>query len=203
MATRREPRFKLCRHLGVNVCGHPKALKRSDVKKNAAASAARTGQKVSQYALQLMEKQKIKAYYGIFERQFARYFDIAKKSNDTTGTALLRALECRLDNLVYRIGFARSIRQARQLVSHGHILVNGSKVDIPSYGVKVNDTISLKEKTRTNPLVETNFNGFVSFNVPYIEKDKDHFSAKLVREPMREELPIEVNEILAVELYSK
>ena len=195
MATRREPRFKLCRHLGVNVCGHPKALKRSDTKKNAAASAARTGQKVSQYALQLMEKQKIKAYYGIFERQFARYFDLAKKSQDTTGTAL--------HNLVYRTGFARSIRQARQLVSHGHILVNGQKVDIPSYGVKVNDVISLKEKTRTNPLVETNFNGFVSFSVPYIEKDKEHFSAKLIREPMREELPIEVNEILAVELYSK
>ena len=171
MATRREPRFKLCRHLGVNVCGHPKALKRSDTKKNAAASAARAGQKVSQYALQLVEKQKIKAYYGIFERQFARYFDLAKKSQDTTGTALLRALECRLDNLVYRTGFARSIRQARQLVSHGHILVNGEKVDIPSYGVKVNDVISLKEKTRTNPLVETNFNGFVSFCVPYFEKD--------------------------------
>ena len=150
-----------------------------------------------------MEKQKIKAYYGIFERQFARYFEIAKKSPDTTGTALLRALECRLDNLVYRIGFARSIRQARQLVSHGHILVNGKKVDIPSYGVQVNDVISLKEKTRTNPLVESNFGGLVSFNVPYIEKDKATFSAKLVREPMREELPIEVNEILAVELYSK
>lgn len=202
MATRREPRFKLCRHLGVNVCGHPKALKRSDTKKASAASA-RTGQKVSQYGLQLMEKQKIKAYYGILERQFARYFNQAKKSQDMTGAALLKALECRLDNLVYRTGFARSIRQARQFVSHGHILVNGKKVDIPSYGVKVNDVISLKEKTRTNPLVESNFNGLAAFNVPYLEKDKEHFSAKLIREPMREELPIEVNEILAVELYSK
>ncbi|MBR1438320.1 MAG: 30S ribosomal protein S4 [Synergistaceae bacterium] len=203
MATRREPRFKLCRHLGVNVCGHPKALKRSDSKKNAAASAARTGQKVSQYGLQLLEKQKIKAYYGILERQFARYFDKASKSDEMTGVALLKALECRLDNLVYRTGFARSIRQARQLVTHGHILVNGNKVDIPSYGVKVNDVITLKEKTRTNPLIESNFNGLVSFNVPYLEKDKTQFSAKLVREPMREELPIDVTEILAVELYSK
>ena len=100
-------------------------------------------------------------------------------------------------------GFARSIRQARQLVTHGHILVNGKKVDIPSFGVKVNDVISLKEKTRTNPLVESNFNGLVSFSVPYLEKDKAQFSAKLVREPMREELPIDVTEILAVELYSK
>ena len=206
VATRREPRFKLCRHLGVNVCGHPKALKRSDAKKAsaAAATAARAGQKVSQYGLQLMEKQKIKAYYGILERQFARYFKAAEKSRtDTTGTALLKALECRLDNLVYRTGFARSIRQARQLVTHGHILVNGNKVDIPSFGVKVNDVISLKEKTRTNPLVEENFNGFVSFSVPYLEKNKEQWSAKLIREPMREELPIEVNEILAVELYSK
>lgn len=203
MATRREPRFKLCRHLGVNVCGHPKALKRVDSKKSASASAARTGQKVSQYGLQLLEKQKIKAYYGILERQFARYFNEASKSDEMTGVALLKALECRLDNLVYRTGFARSIRQARQLVTHGHILVNGSKVDIPSYGVKVNDVISLKEKTRTNPLVEANFNGLVSFSVPYLEKDKAQFSAKLIREPMREELPIDVTEILAVELYSK
>ena len=202
MATLREPRFKLCRHLGVNVCGHPKALKRLDTKKSSANAAARTGQKVSQYGLQLMEKQKIKAYYGILERQFARYFDMAKKSQEMTGVALLKALECRLDNLVYRIGFARSIRQARQFVSHGHILVNGQKVDIPSYGVKVNDVISLKESTRTNPLVENNFAGD-GFNVPYIEKNKAQFSAKLIREPLREELPIEVNEILAVELYSK
>ena len=204
MATRREPRFKLCRHLGVNVCGHPKALKRADKSKaSAAAAAARTGQKVSQYGLQLLEKQKIKAYYGILERQFARYFEMADKSEEMTGVALLKALECRLDNLVYRTGFARSIRQARQLVSHGHILVNGQKVDIPSYGVQVNDVIGLKEKSRTNPLIEANFNGLVSFNVPYLEKDKAQFSAKLVREPMREELPIDVTEILAVELYSK
>ena len=84
-----------------------------------------------------------------------------------------------------------------------YVLVNGQKVDIPSYGVKVNDVISLKEKSRTNPLIEANFNGLVSFNVPYLEKDKAQFSAKLVREPMREELPIDVTEILAVELYSK
>ena len=203
MATRREPRFKLCRHLGVNVCGHPRALRKVDTKKASAAAAARTGQKVSQYGLQLLEKQKIKAYYGILERQFARYFGMAKKSQDMTGVALLKALECRLDNIVYRTGFARSIRQARQFVTHGHILVNGKKVDIPSYGVKVNDVITLKEKTRTNSLVDVNFNGPVAFNAPYIEKNKEQFSAKLIREPLREELPIEVNEILAVELYSK
>jgi small subunit ribosomal protein S4 len=163
----------------------------------------RGGQKVSEYGLQLLEKQKIKAYYGIMERQFARYFEIAKKSSEMTGPALLKTLECRLDNLVYRIGFARSIRQARQLVTHGHILVNNSKVDIPSYGVSVNDVIALKEKSRANQVFQDNFQGLVSFNVPYIEKNKDQFSAKLVREPQRDELPISVNEILAVELYSK
>jgi small subunit ribosomal protein S4 len=120
-----------------------------------------------------------------------------------TGVALLKNLECRLDNLVYRIGFARSIRQARQIVNHGHVLVNGLKVDIPSYGVKVNDVITLKEKSRTNQVFQGNFQDLVSFNVPYIEKNKDQFSAKLVREPQRSELPIDVNEILAVELYSK
>jgi small subunit ribosomal protein S4 len=199
MATRREPRFKLSRHLGVNICGHPKALKRAESKKPMRGG----GQKVSEYGQQLLEKQKIKAYYGIMERQFARYFDIAKKSSEMTGAALLKTLECRLDNLVYRIGFSRSIRQARQLVSHGHILVNGMKVDIPSYNVKVNDVIALKEKSRTNQVLQDNFQGLVSFSLPYIEKNKDQFSAKLVREPQRHELPIEVNEILAVELYSK
>ena len=198
MSTRREPRFKLCRHLGVNVCGHPKALKSVDSKK-----PTRGGQKVSEYGLQLLEKQKIKAYYGIMERQFARYFEIAKKSADMTGATLLKTLECRLDNLVYRIGFARSIRQARQIVTHGHILVNGRKVDIPSYGVRVNDVIALKEKSRANKVFQSNCEGLVSFSVPYIEKNKDQFSAKLIREPLRSELPIEVNEILAVELYSK
>jgi small subunit ribosomal protein S4 len=198
MATRREPRFKLSRHLGVNVSGHPKALKRVDTKK-----PQRGGQKASEYSLQLLEKQKIKAYYGIMERQFARYFEVAKKSSEMTGVALLKALECRLDNLVYRIGFARSIRQARQIVNHGHVLVNGLKVDIPSYGVKVNDIITLKEKSRTNQVFQDNFQGFVSFNVSYIEKNKDQLSGKLVREPQRNELPIDVDEILAVELYSK
>ena len=198
MSTRREPRFKLCRHLGVNVCGPPKALKSVDSKK-----PTRGGQKVSEYGLQLLEKQKIKAYYGIMERQFARYFEIAKKSADMTGATLLKTLECRLDNLVYRIGFARSISQARQIVTHGHILVNGRKVDIPSYGVRVNDVIALKEKSRANKVFQSNFEGLVSFSVPYIEKNNDQFSAKLIREPLRSELPIEVNEILAVELYSK
>ncbi|MCC5465902.1 30S ribosomal protein S4 [Pelosinus baikalensis] len=197
MATRREPRFKLCRRLGVNIFGHPKAMNK------ATRDNSRSGRKLSNYGIQLLEKQKIKAYYGLFEKQFVRYVDKAMKSKEITGTALLKALECRLDNLVYRIGFASSIRQARQLVSHGHILVNGQKVNIPSYGVPVDSVISLSVKQRTNEMIVSNFLELQSFASPYIEKNLEDFSGKLIRLPNREEIPIEVNEIYAIEFYSK
>ncbi|EGO63378.1 30S ribosomal protein S4 [Acetonema longum] len=197
MATSRGPRFKLCRRLGVNIFGHPKAMNRAR-KEN-----SRAGRKLSEYGLQLLEKQKIKAYYGILEKQFVRYLEQAKKSREITGVALLKSLECRLDNIVYRFGFANSIRQARQMVTHGHILVNGKRVDIPSCAVKVNDVISLREKYRNNVLFAANFQELQSFNLPYLERDLDNFSGKLLRLPERSEIPIEVNEILAIELYSK
>jgi len=197
MATHREPRFKLCRRLGINLYGHPKALKRGEGKNQ------RGGRKVSEYGLQLMEKQKVKAYYGIMERQFLRYVKAAQKSAEMTGVFLLKTLECRLDNLVYRIGFARSIRQARQMVTHGHILVNGKRVDIPSFGVGVGDTVTLREKSRKNEMIVQNFQELASFNVPYIEKAMDQFSGKLIRLPERDEIPIDANERLIVEYYSK
>jgi len=197
MATRREPRFKLCRRLGVNIFGHPQAMKR------AAKDNSRAGRKLSEYGLQLLEKQKIKAYYGIMEKQFVRYLENAKKSKEITGVALLKALECRLDNLVYRIGFANSIRQARQIVRHGHILVNGKKVDIPSCNIKPNAVITLKSSSRENAMFASNFLELKSFDLPYIEKNFNQFSGKLLRLPNREEIPVEVNEILAIELYSK
>jgi len=187
----------LCRRLGVNVSGHPKAMNRT-VK----AKGARGQKKISDYGLQLLEKQKIKAYYGVLERQFVRYYKNAAKSSDVTGHALLKALECRLDNIVYRLGIARSIRQARQLVNHGHIQVNGRKVDIPSYGLKAGDEIQVREKSRKNPLVLDNFQESRAFGVSYVEKT-DNLGGKLVRIPSREEIPIEVNEILVIELYSK
>ncbi len=197
MATRREPRFKLCRRLGVNIFGHPKAMNKATKDNN------RSGRKLSNYGMQLLEKQKIKAYYGLFEKQFVRYVDKAMKSKEITGTALLKALECRLDNLVYRIGFASSIRQARQLVSHGHILVNGQRVNIPSYGVAVDSVISLNVKQRSNEMIVCNFLELQSFASPYIEKNLEDFSGKLIRLPNRDEIPIEVNEIYAIEFYSK
>ncbi len=197
MATRREPRFKLCRRLGVNVCGHPNALKRLDEK------PVKGGKKVSEYGLQLLEKQKIKAYYGILERQLARYMKLSQKSSEITGVALLKMLECRLDNLVYRFGFARSIRQARQLVTHGHILLNNKKVNIPSQSVKENDVISLREESRKNPMLVSNFQELHPFNLSYLEKTPEQFSGKLLRYPLREEIPVDINEILVIEHYSK
>ena len=195
MATRREARFKLCRRLGVNVLGHSKALKR--VKKD------QRQKKMSEYGTQLLEKQKVKAYYNLLERQFVRYYDKAKKMPGVTGENMLKLLESRLDNLVYRIGFGNSIRQARQMVNHGHILVNGRRVDIPSYHCKPGDVIELREASRDNEMFKTNFQELRSFELPYIEKDLDAFKGTYTRMPEREELPIEVNETLIVELYSK
>jgi small subunit ribosomal protein S4 len=200
MATRREPRFKLCRRLGVNVYNHPKALKRVSAQ---AQKGGRVGKKTSEYGLQLMEKQKIKAYYGVLERQFVRYYKRGQKSSEATGVAMLKGLECRLDNLVYRIGFGRSIRQSRQIVNHGHVLVNGRKLDIPSYACKPGDVISLREKSRENEAMRSSFQELRNFDLPYIEKNLEQFSGTLTREPMRDEIPIDAKEILVVELFSK
>ncbi|MDU2066477.1 MAG: 30S ribosomal protein S4 [Sporomusaceae bacterium] len=197
MATYREPRFKLCRRFGVNIFGHPKALNRLET------AGKRNNKKISNYGMQLLEKQKLKAYYGVLEKQFVRYVKKALNDRDISGHALLKALECRLDNLVYRIGFANSIRQARQMVNHGHIRVNGKKVDIPSYAVAVGDVISLQERSRTNEMFVSNFRDLQSFNLPYIEKNMNEFSGTLLRLPQREELPIEVEEIHIIELYSR
>lgn len=197
MATQREPRFKLCRRFGVNIFGHPKALNRL------AKTGHRNNKKISNYGIQLLEKQKLKAYYGVLEKQFARYVQKALSSREISGLVLLKLLECRLDNLVYRIGFANSIRQARQMVNHGHIRVNGKCVDIPSCAVAVGDVISLQEKSRDNEMFVSNFRDLKSFDLPYIEKNFDAFSGTLTRLPNRDELPIEVNEILIIELYSR
>lgn len=198
MATRRNPRFKECRKLGVNACGHPKAMKR--VGNNPAMKRRR---KVSEYGLQLNEKQKVKVYYGIFEKQLRNYYDKAKKKTEMrTGDALMIMLEQRLDNMVYRIGFANSIRMARQLVSHGHIRVNEKKIDIPSYLIKPGDVITLKEKSQNVEALKTNFLRQNSAGLPYIERSEEKLSGTLTRAPTRSEIPIEINDQLVVEFYS-
>lgn len=195
MATRRTPRFKECRRLGVNVCGHPKALNR--------LSSAKRQKKQTEYGLQLIEKQKVKAYYGILERQLRNYFAKASRMAGMPGPNLISLLEKRLDNMVYRIGFANSIRQARQMVTHGHILVNGKRIDIPSYQVSVGDIIALKEASRKNELFSENFLSGQGFPVSYVERDFDKFEGSLVKEPDREEVPIEVRDTMIVEFYSR
>ena len=197
MATKRGPRFKECRRLGVNTCGHPKAMNRAN------NPAFRKTKKTSEYGLQLIEKQKVKAYYGILERQLQRYFVLAAKAEGKTGAELITMLECRLDNLVYRLGFANSIRMARQLVSHRHITVDGTIINIPSLKVKVGQTISLVEGARKNEHFKKCW--FDSNRAPldYLERDEDGFSGKLISIPQREKIPVQINDQLVVEYYSK
>ena len=197
MATKRSPRFKECRRLGVNVCGHPKAMER------AGAPAFKKTKKTSDYGLHLIEKQKVKAYYGILEKQMRRYFEAAAKSSGNTGDALLVSLECRFDNLVYRMGFAKSIRMARQMVSHGHFTVDGKKINIPSYAVKVGQTITLSEKGQKSGALKAVFLEDKGLKLEYIEKNLDGFSGKLTRLPLRSEIPVEIKENLVIEYYSK
>lgn len=197
MATRRSPRFKECRRLGVNVCGHPKAMDR------AGAPAFKKTKKTSDYGLHLIEKQKVKAYYGILERQLRRYFDLASKSSEMTGVALLVSLETRLDNLVYRLGFASSIRMARQMVSHRHIEVDGVKINIPSYAVKVGQVISLVEKSQKSEQFKKSWLSDSKAKFDYLERDEEKFSGKLTRLPLRAEIPVQINEQMVVEYYSK
>lgn len=197
MAKMMGPRFKTARRLGLNVVGHPKAMNR------AKRGTSRADKKLSEYGVQLLEKQRLRTYYGVLEKQFVRYVDKAMKSKEQTGAMLLNLLEKRLDNMAYRMGFAASIRQARQMVSHGHFLVNGKKIDIPSYGLSVGDVVELREKSRKTEMFVENFNNLSASPLGYISKDVENFKATLVREPQREELPIEINEQLIVEYYSK
>ena len=197
MAKMMGPRFKTARRLGLNVVGHPKAMNRSK------RGTSRADKKLSEYGVQLLEKQRLRNYYGVLEKQFVRYVDKAMKSKEQTGPMLLNLLEKRLDNMVYRMGFASSIRQARQMVNHGHFLVNEKKIDIPSYGLTIGDVIELREKSRKTEMFVENFNNLSASPLGYIEKDVENFKATLAREHQREELPIEINEQLIVEYYSK
>lgn len=193
------PRFKLARRLGLNVIGHPKAMVRAEKSKG----LSRADKKLTEYGVQLLEKQRLRAYYNVLEKQFVRYVDKAIRFRGQTGPKLLNLLEMRLDNMVYRMGFASSIRQARQMVTHAHFLVNGKKVNIPSYALKAGDVVELREKSRKTQLFVDNFNAISASPLPYITKDSENFRATVVREPLREELPIEINEQLIVEFYSK
>ena len=189
--------LKRCRSLGIepSFLGYSKKSRRN---------VTRTNKKVSEYGLQLREKQKTKFIYGVGERQFRRYFDIAQNKKGITGTNLLQMLECRLDNVVYRLGFGNTRPQARQLVSHENFEVNGRKVNIASYLVKPGDVISVRENRMNNPIIKERAENGSGRAVPeWLEFDNKKLSAKVVRLVSRDEIDIPVEEQLIVELYSK
>lgn len=160
--------------------------------------------KLSDYAVQLREKQKVKAMYGMLEGQFRLTFEKSERQKGVTGENLLVNLERRLDNTLFRIGFASSRNQARQLVRHKHILVNGHRVNIPSFLVSEGDVVTLKEKSRANTLINENLEAVARRGVPsWIELDKDNYKAVIKTLPNREEITMPIQEQLIVELYSK
>ncbi|MBI3589926.1 MAG: 30S ribosomal protein S4 [Candidatus Melainabacteria bacterium] len=158
--------------------------------------------KSSEYGSLLQEKQKLKHCYGVAERQFQRYFNKANKIKGPTGEILIQLLETRLDNLVYRMGFAPTLPMARQLVTHGHILVNNKKIDIPSYAVKPNTEIILREKARKLETVKNAIKNTPQV-LDYISVQKEEFKGKLKEVPQRQQIPVNVNDRLIVEFYSR
>jgi small subunit ribosomal protein S4 len=160
--------------------------------------------KVQAYGVQLREKQKVKRMYGVLERQFRNYFANAARKKGITGANLLQMLECRLDNVVYRLGFAFSRSAARQLVAHGHILVNGRRVDVPSALVKAGATVSLKEESRKNETIKMCLDTAKGRGVPgWLDLDADRFQGTVRQLPNREDIALPIQEQLIVELYSK
>ncbi len=193
--------WKKSRYLNMSLSETGKELKKRPYVPGQHGSPLRR-KKSSEYGKQLIEKQKLRTLYGVNERQFRRLFNLASKSKGITGLEFFRILESRLDNLVYRLGFAPTRKAARQLVNHGHILVNGKKVDIPSYLCKVNDVISVKESSRTLKVIKESLESAPA-TVGYVELDKEKLSGKFIRVPERNELSQDINEAAIIEYYNR
>ena len=194
------PQYKKSRRLGFSTLENGKEL----AKRPYAPGMHGTGRrkKVSEYGIQLQEKQKVRFMYGLTEKQFKRTFIKASKMSGIAGENFLKLLESRLDNLVYRMGLATTRRGARQIVNHGHILVNGKKVNIPSYNVKVGDVISVKENSLEHGAIKNALEA--NATIPsYVEFDKNKMTGKYVRLPERSELNADINESLIVEFYNR
>ncbi len=203
MAKNMQPIVKRCRELGISpaVMGYTSASKRESIRDPKKGGR----RKSSEYGIQLKEKQKVKFIYGILEKQFRMYYEKAVRANGITGEVLLTTIERRLDNVVFRAGFAMTRREARQLVNHSHFLVNGKSVNIPSYLVSVGDVITVKEKSRDSVAFKR-FTGedAPQFTIPtWIEREKNDLKATITRLPLREDIDYDVQEHLIVELYSK
>ncbi|UII34829.1 30S ribosomal protein S4 [Fulvivirga ulvae] len=201
MARYRGPKAKVARRFNEPIFGPSKALQKKSYPPGQHGRGRR--KKQSEYAIQLMEKQKAKYTYGVLEKQFANLFDKASRKSGITGEILLQLLESRLDNTVFRLGIAPSRRAARQLVLHKHIVVNGSIVNIPSYSLKPGDTVAVRERSKS---LETITDSLATHGVkkyPWLEWDGSEMVGKLVAMPQRDEIPENINEQLIVELYSK
>ncbi|MCQ2518500.1 MAG: 30S ribosomal protein S4 [Lachnospiraceae bacterium] len=197
MAVNRVPVLKRCRTLGIEpmVLGYDKKSNRK---------SAREGKKVSEYGLQLREKQKAKFIYGVLEKPFRNYYEKADRMKGMTGENLMVLLESRLDSVVFRAGFARTRREARQVVDHKIITVNGKVINVPSYLVKAGDVIEIKEKSRSSQRTKDIFEVTAGRLTPgWLEVDQDAFKATVKSLPTREEIDVPVDEMLIVELYSK
>ena len=197
MAVNRVPVLKRCRALGLepSFLGYDKKSNRTN---------ARAGKKVSEYGLQLREKQKAKFIYGVLEKPFRNYYKKADRMQGMTGENLMVILESRLDNVVFRMGFARTRREARQIVDHKHVLVNGKQVNIPSYLIKAGDVIEIREKSKSLQRYKDILEVTAGRLTPeWVDVDKEAFKGTVKNHPTREMIDVPVDEMLIVELYSK
>ena len=197
MAINRVPVLKRCRSLGLD----PIYLGND---KKSIRQLKRANKKVSEYGLQLREKQKAKFIYGVLEKPFRNYFEKAEKMNGQTGENLMVILETRLDNVIFRLGFARTRKEARQIVDHKHVLVNGKAVNIPSYLIKAGDTIEIKEKSKSSQRYKDILDATAGRVVPeWLEADSENLKGAVKSLPTRAAIDVPVDEMLIVELYSK
>ncbi|MCS5625597.1 MAG: 30S ribosomal protein S4 [Candidatus Marinimicrobia bacterium] len=205
MAKSSVPKGKLVRKFGENIFGNPKYDSLLNKKPYTSGQHGPTRRRrLSNYGVQLREKQKIKAMYGVLERQFRNYFHKAEKMTGETGTNLLQLLECRLDNVVYRLGLASTRSQARQMVSHAHFLLNNRKCNYPSATVKPGDVIQVRERSRKMEIITDAMKRIKGdIGLPWLELDKAKMTGTFLAVPERDEMALTVNEQLVVELYSK
>ena len=197
MAKNMQPILKRCKALGIS----PTVM---GINKETRRNPKQGRRKQSEYAVQLNEKQKAKFIYGVLEKQFRHYYELASKTQGVTGENLLQLLERRLDNVVYRLGFANTRREARQMVNHGHITVNGKRVDIPSYQVSPGEVISIREKSRGSEHVKQILEKNAATMIPkWLELNRETLQGKVVALSERSDIDFDINETLIVELYSK
>ncbi len=203
MARYTGPKHRMCRRLGEKVCDSIKCpVDRRPYP--AGQHGQNMRRKISEYGIQLREKQKVRSIYGVLEKQFRNYFDKASRMKGITGENLLQLLESRLDNVVFRLGFAPTRRAARQLVRHRHFLVNGDIVDIPSFQLKPHDMVRVKEKSRKLDLIHMALkDSDRSADLPWLRVNKASLEGELLEVPKRADIPVPVSEQLIVELYSK